>query len=308
MAEKKERSLVKTAAIQLAAGGSAGCVEVSIMHPLDLVKTRFQIQTTPTNVAGADHAHYTGVRDCMVKMYRSEGALSFWKGILPPILVETPKRAWKFFTFEQFQTIFRFGSEKSSALTYSLAGLGSGVTEAIIVNPFEVVKVKMQSDRAHQSQAPTTWSVARQIIREDGFGRHGLLGKGITGTMGRNGFFNMIYFGFYHSVKEWIPQAQDPRLEFCRKVLIGLTAGTLGCCVNIPFDVAKSRIQGPQPVCGEVKYRGTARVIAMVYREEGFLALYKGLVPKIMRLGPGGAIMLLVYENVHDYLVGRFPD
>ena len=39
-----------------------------------------------------------------------------------------------------------------------------------------------------------------------------------------------------------------------------------------------------------------------------FLALYKGLVPKIMRLGPGGAIMLLVYEHVHEYLVKRFPD
>jgi hypothetical protein len=31
-----------------------------------------------------------------------------------------------------------------------LAGLASGVTEAIIVNPFEVIKVKMQSNRAHQ--------------------------------------------------------------------------------------------------------------------------------------------------------------
>ena len=41
--------------------------------------------------------------------------------------------------------------------TYSLAGLGSGVTEAIIVNPFEVVKVKMQSNRSHQSQTPSTW-------------------------------------------------------------------------------------------------------------------------------------------------------
>ena len=36
-----------------------------------------------------------------------------------------------------------------------------------------------------------------------------------------------------------------------------------------------------------------------------FLALYKGIVPKIMRLGPGGAIMLLVYEYMHDYLVTR---
>ena len=63
------------------------------MHPLDLVKTRFQIQASP--IAGQESQHYTGIVDCMKKMYRSEGLLSFWKGILPPIFAETPKRAWK---------------------------------------------------------------------------------------------------------------------------------------------------------------------------------------------------------------------
>jgi len=67
--------------------------------------------------------------------------------------------------------------------TFSLAGLGSGVTEAILVNPFEVVKVRMQSDRAHQSLAPTTGTVVRAILKEEGIGS--LLGKGITSTMGR---------------------------------------------------------------------------------------------------------------------------
>ncbi len=38
------------------------------------------------------------------------------------------------------------------------------------------------------------------------------LGKGITATMGRNGFFNMIYFGFYHSTKDLIPASTDPKL------------------------------------------------------------------------------------------------
>ena len=111
--------------------------------------------------------------------------------------------------------------------------------------------------------------MAREIIKEDGFGKNGLLGKGITATMGRNGFFNMIYFGFYHTMRGWLPNASDPRLEFCRKVCLGLTAGTLGCCVNIPFDVAKSRIQGPQPQPGRVKYRGTMAAMMTVYREEG---------------------------------------
>ena len=33
-----------------------------------------------------------------------------------------------------------------------------------------------------------------------------------------------------------------------------------------------------------------------------YLALYRGLLPKMMRLGPGGAIMLIVYEYVYELL------
>jgi solute carrier family 25 2-oxodicarboxylate transporter 21 len=62
---------------------------------------------------------------------------------------------------------------------------------------------------------------------------------------------------------------QDPVQEFFRKVGIGFVSGTLASCVNIPFDVAKSRIQGPQPVAGEIKYRTTLGSMATVYKEEG---------------------------------------
>lgn len=89
--------------------------------------------------------------------------------------------------------------------TYSAAGLASGLSEAVIVNPFEAVKVRMQSDRAHHSEAPSTSSVFRQISREEGL-FNGVLRKGLTATMARNGAFNMIYFGFYHSVKDFVPQ------------------------------------------------------------------------------------------------------
>lgn len=51
------------------------------------------------------------------------------------------------------------------------------MTEAIIVNPFEVVKVKMQSNRAKSGQAPRTIDVAKQIIKEDGYLGHGVLSK-----------------------------------------------------------------------------------------------------------------------------------
>lgn len=47
----------------------------------------------------------------------------------------------------------------------------------------------------------------------------------------------------------------------------------------------------------------------MIAKEEGFKALYKGFVPKVLRLGPGisnliqgGGILLVVYDFVSGYL------
>ena len=67
-------------------------------------------------------------------------------------------------------------------------------------------------------------SVAREIVKEDGFGRNGLLGKGITGTMARNGYFNMVKNGLLESTEAmtgvfwFLPHseelgADEPRLQ-----------------------------------------------------------------------------------------------
>ncbi|XP_025946635.1 mitochondrial 2-oxodicarboxylate carrier isoform X2 [Apteryx rowi] len=249
------------------------------MHPLDVVKTRFQIQRGKT-----DPTSYKSLGDCFRTIFQREGLLGFYKGIFPPILAETPKRAVKFFTFEQYKKLLGYAS-LPPGLAFAVAGLGSGLTEAVVVNPFEVVKVSLQTNRSAFTEQPSSFVQARQIIKTDGLGFQGL-NKGLTATLGRHGVFNMVYFGFYFNVKSILPVNKDPNLEFLRKFGIGLVSGTIASIINIPFDVAKSRIQGPQPVPGEIK----------------FLALYKGLVPKIMRLGPGGAVMLLVYEYVYAWL------
>lgn len=54
-----------------------------------------------------------------------------------------------------------------------------------------------------------------------------------------------------------------------RRLFIGFVAGSLASTINIPFDVAKSRIQGPQPPGQPGKYWGTLRTIVVVFREEG---------------------------------------
>ncbi len=185
------------------------------------------------------------------------------------------------------------------------AGLLTGMTEAALVNPTEVVKVKMQADRAHQEAAQTTRQSAKQIMKEDGLWRGGLLGKGITASMLRDGTWNMIYFGLYHGGKMYVlpHPTKKGESDFAGRFMLGLAAGSAASVVNIPFDVAKSRIQGPH---GD-EY-GTLRTIRDVARAEGVGALYTGLVPKVMRLGPGGAILMIVYEKVLSTLEEQYPD
>ena len=64
---------------------------------------------------------------------------------------------------------------------------------------------------------------------------------------------------------------QDPSLDLLRRFSIGLCSGILGSVINIPFDVAKSRIQGPQPVPGQIKYRTCFATMVTVYKEEGYV-------------------------------------
>jgi solute carrier family 25 (mitochondrial 2-oxodicarboxylate transporter), member 21 len=42
----------------------------------------------------------------------------------------------------------------------------------------------------------------------------------------------------------------------------------------------------------------------LVKQEEGIKALFKGFAPKVLRLGPGGAIMMIAYEEIYKFLKG----
>jgi solute carrier family 25 2-oxodicarboxylate transporter 21 len=63
----------------------------------------------------------------------------------------------------------------------------------------------------------------------------------------------------------------------------------------------KSRIQGAEKVPGVIpKYNWSYPALVMIAREEGLAALYKGFVPKVLRLAPGGGVLLLVVEFTLD--------
>lgn len=78
---------------------------------------------------------------------------------------------------------------------------------------------------------------------------------------------------------------------YCLTPFSLLQGGALGVICNTPFDVVKSRMQD---ITQKVPYTGIISSLRRIVDQEGLPALYKGLKPRVFRLGLGGGIMMYV--------------
>lgn len=283
---------------QFAAGAVAGVSEILVMYPLDVVKTRVQLQT-----GSSGGEAYTGMMDCFRKIIAKEGASRLYRGITAPILMEAPKRATKFAANDEWGKVYRraFGVDKMSQSLSILTGASAGATESFVVVPFELVKIRLQ-DRAQAAKYNGMIDCVAKTIKNEGVFA---LYNGLESTLWRHILWNSGYFGCIFQVRALLPNPVDAMnkksQQMTNDLVAGAIGGTVGTVLNTPMDVVKSRIQNSPRVAGSVpKYNWAWPALGTVMREEGFAALYKGFLPKVLRLGPGGGILLVVFTGVMD--------
>lgn len=284
---------------QFTAGAIAGVSEILIMFPLDTIKTRIQIQGR-VPVPGQDH--YNGMVDCFRKIVANEGFSRLYRGITAPILMEAPKRAIKFAANDEWGKVYRkaFGVDKMTQPLAVLTGATAGATEAFVVVPFELVKIRLQ-DKAQAAKYNGIADVVRKVVAQEG---PLALYQGLEATIWRHATWNAGYFGCIFQVRALLPPnpTKNKSIQLRNDLISGTIGGTVGTILNTPFDVIKSRVQNSPRVPGGVpKYNWTCPALLTIAREEGFSALYKGFLPKVMRLGPGGGILLVVFTEVMDF-------
>ncbi|KAL0088009.1 mitochondrial carrier domain-containing protein [Phycomyces blakesleeanus] len=274
---------------QFLCGAIAGISEILTMYPLDVVKTRAQLNT------GAS----VSIGQSFKQIIKTEGVGALYRGIIPPILVEAPKRATKFAANEQYTALYKrvFGFDKLTQSLAIMTGVSAGITEAFLIVPFELVKIRMQ-DKANVGKYNGTMDTFGKIIKKEG---PLALFNGLEATIWRHASWNGGYFGVIFGVKGLLPQPKDKNQQLAVNFAAGSTGGFVGTMINTPFDVVKTRIQGHSGD-GPRRYNWTLPSIALVAREEGVRALYKGFVPKVLRLGPGGGILLVVFETVSNFI------
>lgn len=269
------------------AGATAGISETLLMYPLDVVKTRMQLQSRL-------NPKYTGPLDCFVKTLRNEGATRFYRGIASPILMEVPKRATKFSCNAKYQSLLRdmFGLEKVTQSLTIVSGSMAGMTEAIIITPFEVVKIRVQD---YETVFNGPLQCLRYILKNEGVLA---LYTGVEATMWRSAVWNAGFFGIMHFVHSIVPATDDYSVQCRYNFVAGMLGGSLSCFLSVPFDVVKSQIQSKRaPVSSGPWYSKSAvAYVIRQYKAEGFRSMYKGITPIICRYAPGGGILSLVYN------------
>lgn len=150
---------------QFSAGALAGVTELLCLYPLDVVKTRMQLQGA--SVPAADR--YNGMMDCFRKIIASEGPGRLYRGIVPPLMLEAPKRAVKFAANDFWAKTYRsaFGTDQMTQGLSVLTGCSAGATESVVVVPFELVKIRLQDKaQAHLYKGPM--DVVSKIVKADG--------------------------------------------------------------------------------------------------------------------------------------------
>lgn len=298
------------------------------MTPLDVVKTRLQVQQKlvlsnkcylycnglmdhlcpcgPTGSLVPEAQRFTGTVDAFLKISRTEGVKSLWSGLTPTLVLALPTTVLYFTCYEQIRVKLK---DRDIGLTdpekYQMpmwiplvAGCTARCFAVTVVNPLELIRTKMQSERMSYLEVGQAF---RQMIRQNGM--RGLF-KGLAPTIMRDAPFSSIYWTSYETYKKFIGITQPKLMD---SFVGGAISGCMAAFITCPFDVIKThqQIEFGEKFLYSVngngngknkQMTGTLQTLRNILRSSGIKGFYAGLTPRLFKVAPACAIMISSFE------------
>ncbi|XP_060078702.1 mitochondrial folate transporter/carrier-like [Ylistrum balloti] len=91
----------------LLAGVSGGVTSTLVLHPLDLVKIRFQVHEG--GVAGVSRPMYNGLKDAFLQIIRKDGVTGMYRGVVPNVWGAGTSWGLYFFFYNSIKTWMQDG-------------------------------------------------------------------------------------------------------------------------------------------------------------------------------------------------------
>jgi len=243
--------------------------------------------------------HFSGTTDAFLKISRTEGISSLWSGLPPTLALTVPATVIYFTMYGQLKVSIENKRRAMSANqdilpseTPRWVNLSSGALARLlavsIVNPLELVRTKMQSQKM-------PWSDVQKCLKElvKTQGVRGLW-SGYTATLLRDVPFSAMYWPLYEQCKSTMNLYTSNRDAFFVNFCSGAFAGSVASTVTLPFDVIKSIKQSEIGEKG--RSRGNVTIATVLVREQGARGLFAGLVPRLLKAAPACAILISSYE------------
>ncbi|PNF32103.1 Congested-like trachea protein [Cryptotermes secundus] len=235
-------------------------------------------------------AAYTGTWDCAKKIFKREGILGLYKGMSAPTAGFSPIFAISFMGFGVGRRMQMKSPEDELTLTQLfLAGAFSGIFTTSIMAPGERIKCLLQIQQG--GTAPSKYAgpvdAITQLYKDGGIRS---MYKGTFATLLRDVPASGVYFLTLGLVLRILRQhSESGEIGALSTIVAGGSAGIANWLVAMPADVLKSRLQtAPEGTFPN----GIRDVFETLMKEEGPRALYKGVVPVMLRAFAANAACL----------------
>lgn len=188
----------------------------------------------------------------------------------------------------------------SRGTTSFLAGSSAGLVSSLALQPFEVIKTRMQ---AHKLRAGATnanmFATAGYVVRQEGVKG---LWAGVTASCIRTAAGAGLYFLLLERVTRELrtrfPQGKDSNqtLAGVRTFGVGAASRSLAATLLCPITVVKTRMEYAS-VSGAT-YTGVGQALYSIGSKEGVKGLFSGLGSTLLRDAPFSGLNLVMYTQM----------
>jgi solute carrier family 25 uncoupling protein 27 len=274
----------------------AATVSETVTYPLDLLKTRLQLQNERGRALGGGAA---GVPLTLTQMTRkvvaTEGVRSLFAGLSVAVA-----RQWLnagvsvvFYSYIR-RAMLADGEDGMNAPLWKRAAAGaiSGCIAQALAQPADIVKVRLQADgRLRASGGVPRYNGAahafREIVRVEGWrGLYVAFGSSVW----RAAIIQSAGIASYDHTKQWATEAVGG--NYAPQTIASFVTGVVSAVVSAPLDIVKTRI-----INTPERYKGPNDALMSILRTEGAASMWKGLLPTYQRQALWNGIFWMMLEE-----------
>lgn len=279
---------------------------------------------------------FNSTLDGIKKIARNEGPTTLWRGLTPTLAMAVPGNVIYFTGYDWLRYSHMSPVKRLTNDTYAplVAGSIARMAAGIVVSPIEMFRTRMQATAGRATNVfKDTFSGLRVMTQTQGYTS---LWRGLTLTLWRDVPFSGFYWWGYEALRNQLTDAREVArgkvldstrsmtssrgaqnhethaTTFVDSFIAGAGSGAVAAFVTTPFDVGKTRQQvyrhagddgvapaqkaGMKPGAVPPEERSMPRFLYHIFKEEGGRGLFKGWVPRCLKVAPACAIMISSYE------------